>query len=96
MSVVFSDDNAFDDGASPAMGIAFESACHALGIASRSHPQTQAIVRRIVALVRHGETDPIRLCHGALAGVERRPRPQRSSVIRWRDVRRLSVQRASN
>lgn len=96
MSVVFFDDNAFEAGETHAMGIAFHSACHALGIAGRTNPQTQTIARRIVALAQHGVTDPIRLCHGALAGMDRRVSPRRSPAAAWRNVRRLPVRRAAN
>ena len=88
MAIVSFDDNAFEAGAHPTMGIAmgaaFHNACHALGIADPTGPQTRTIARRIVALAQHGETDPIRLCHGALAGLERKATPRQSSVVPWR------------
>jgi hypothetical protein len=97
VAIVF-DDNAFEAGATPtmgvAMGVAFHSACHALGITDRSGPQTRTLARRIAALAQHGETDPIRLCHGALASFERKPTPRRSSVVPWRArVRYLPARR---
>ena len=98
MAIMFFDDNAFETGAPPtigiAMGVAFQNACHALGIADWSGPQTRTLARRIAALAQHGETDPIRLCHGALASLERKAAPRRSSVVPWRTrVRYVSARR---
>jgi hypothetical protein len=88
VAIAFFDDTAFEASATPTMGVvmgvAFHSACHALGITDRTGPQTRTLARRIAALAQHGETDPIRLCHGALASLERKAPARRSSVVAWR------------
>ena len=94
MAIVFFDDNAFEAGTTHAMGVAFHSACHALGIADPAGPQTRTLARRIMALAQHGEVDPVRLCHGALASLDRRTSPRRSSVVPWRErARYVSARR---
>ena len=94
MAIVFFDDNAFEADATHAMGIAFHSACHALGIADPAGPQTRTLAQRIMALAQHGEVDPVRLCHGALASLDRKAQPRRATVVPWRGrVRRLSDRR---
>jgi len=49
------------------MGLAFEKACRALGLALTSDPMTEAVARVIVELAEAGERDPELLYQRALA-----------------------------
>jgi hypothetical protein len=60
----------FDDGATKAMGQAFEAACKTLHPTGPPEQVLQdAIARRIVAAARKGERDVRRLSNAALAGL---------------------------
>ena len=48
------------------MGIAFDQACKALGLADRSDPLTAIVASKIIAVAQDGERDPDRLCAQAL------------------------------
>ena len=48
------------------MGIAFDQACKALGLADRSDPLTAIVASKIIAVAQDGERDPDRLCARAL------------------------------
>jgi hypothetical protein len=79
VGIVSFEDSAFEFDASHEMGVAFQSACHMLGLADQIHPLTKTVARKIVALAQHGETDPVRLCHGALASMACQARPARTA-----------------
>jgi len=48
------------------MTTAFEAALDKLGLKDRTDPATELVAKRIIALAKQGERDPVRLCEGAL------------------------------
>ena len=65
----FLDDRAFDSEIRRVMGVAFVSACVALGIEDRSDPadlRATLVASKIIDLSMLGDTDPDRLCERAL------------------------------
>ena len=58
---------AFDPEVTTAMGIAFEKACHTLGLALTNDPATEAVAKVIIGLADAGERDPELLYRRALA-----------------------------
>jgi hypothetical protein len=65
----------FDHETKRVMGIAFVSACVAMGIEDRSDPadpRAKLVASKIVDLVMLGETDPDRLCERALSELRQR------------------------
>jgi hypothetical protein len=58
---------AFDPEALQAMGIAFDNACKALGLADRIDPVTETVALRIIELARTGIRDPEELERTMLA-----------------------------
>ena len=97
MAIAFFDDNSLETAVTHAMGVAYQSACHMLGLADRVDPLTSMIARKIVALAHHGENDPVRLCHGALASINRPAPPRRAAVafprsrLRQASIRRVAI-----
>jgi hypothetical protein len=77
VAIAFFEDSLFESDSAHAMGVAFQSACRTLGLSGRVDPLTKTLARKIVALAQHGENDPIRLCHGALASMACQVRPVR-------------------
>jgi hypothetical protein len=57
----------FDPDVTRAMGVAFEKACHTLGLAPTSDPATEAVAKVIIDLAEAGEHDPEHLYQRALA-----------------------------
>ena len=49
------------------MGIAFEKACRALGLADRVDPATHTVARRVIELAKTGERDPAKIEAAVLA-----------------------------
>ncbi|HLH90294.1 MAG TPA: hypothetical protein VKX28_17730 [Xanthobacteraceae bacterium] len=47
----------FDPEVAKAMGLAFEKACHSLGLALTSDPATEAVAKVIIELADAGERD---------------------------------------
>jgi hypothetical protein len=54
----FFTDAVFDPETTRAMGIAFERACHVLGLSDRSDPATALVAQKIIVLARRGVHDP--------------------------------------
>jgi hypothetical protein len=50
-----------------AMTAAFDSALTKLGLKDRTDPATELVAKRIIALAKRGERDPVKLCEGALS-----------------------------
>jgi hypothetical protein len=69
---------AFDPEVRRVMGVAFVSACVALGIEDRSDPadlRAKLVASKIIDLSMLGDTDPDRLCERALSELRQRPQP---------------------
>ena len=58
--------DSFDDAATSAMGEAFDHACVSLRRFGALITARELIAKRIIAAVKNGERDPIRLCEQAL------------------------------
>ncbi len=57
----------FEPEAITAMGIAFEKACHRLGLSLTRDAMTESVARVVIELAEGGETDAERLYQAALA-----------------------------
>ena len=57
--------DSFDDGATLAMGEAFDDACVLLRRIGNSVTVREMITKRIIAAAKNGERDPARLCEQA-------------------------------
>src|SRR5262249_2616918 len=67
----FLDGTKFDLQAKRVMGVAFEMARVALGLADRGDLATEIIAKRIIELAKAGERNPDLLCEGVLKGISR-------------------------
>lgn len=63
----FLDKEAFDPETKRIMGLAFETACIALGVADRGDRANEPIADSIIELAKAGERNPDVLCERALA-----------------------------
>jgi hypothetical protein len=57
----FLKDVVFDPDTTRAMGVAFEDACHVLGLSDRTDPLTEIVAKKIIECAVLGEHDPVRL-----------------------------------
>jgi hypothetical protein len=64
-------EQAFDPEATRAMGIAFDGACWALGLANKSSAPALSVAHRVVQFATIGERDPWRLRAEVLRSLER-------------------------
>jgi hypothetical protein len=62
---------AFDPEATRAMGIAFDNARKALGLADTTDGATEAVAMRVIELAQMGERDPEKIQAGVLATFNR-------------------------
>ena len=63
---ILKDKHAFGPDAVAKLTAAFEDALQKLGSIGRDDPAARALARHIIELAEQGETDPARLCDGAL------------------------------
>jgi hypothetical protein len=63
---ILKDNHAFGPDAVAKLTAAFEDALQKLGSIGRDDPAARALARHIIELAEQGETDPARLCDGAL------------------------------
>jgi hypothetical protein len=62
----FLEGNSFGPDDLQAMTAAFEAALDKLGLKDRTDAATELVAKRIIALAKRGERDPVKLCEDAL------------------------------
>jgi hypothetical protein len=61
------DDSVFGPDDLRAMTTAFDFALDQLGLIDRTDAATELVAKRIIAIAKQGERDPVKLCEGALS-----------------------------
>ena len=83
--ISFLDDNSFDPEHVQAMGQAFEGASKSLHAKSKNEAVRKIIAKRVIAIGKTGERDPVKICERVLIafGIDARTARTLARSVKW-------------